>query len=60
MTKQAKKAKGKAASEGDVVAEKDFGDKAQVYDSLQLAHKCILNSVRNIGLLTVMRKDEAQ
>lgn len=46
MTKKAKKAKAKAADEGDVVAAKEAEDKAQVYDSLQLAHKCILNSVR--------------
>lgn len=46
MTKKAKKAKSKAADEGDVVGAKEAGDKAQVYDSLQLAHKCILNSVR--------------
>lgn len=45
MTKKAKKAKSKAADEGDVVGAKEAGDKAQVYDSLQLAHKCILNSV---------------
>ncbi|CAM9095659.1 unnamed protein product, partial [Laminaria digitata] len=44
MTKKAKKAKSKAADEGDVVGAKVAGDKAQVYDSLQLAHKCILNS----------------
>lgn len=44
MTKKAKKAKAKAAEEGDAVAAKEAGDKAQVYDSLQLAHKCILNS----------------
>lgn len=46
MTKKSKKAKAKAADEGDAVAAKEAGDKAQVYDSLQLAHKCILNSVR--------------
>lgn len=47
MTKQAKKVKAKANDEGDVVGAKEAGDKAQVYDSLQLAHKCILNSVRH-------------
>lgn len=45
MTKKAKKAKAKAAEEGDAVAAKEEGDRAQVFDSLQLAHKCILNSV---------------
>eukprot|EP00752_Nemacystus_decipiens_P002463 g2319.t1 len=44
MTKKAKKAKAKAAEEGDAVAAKEAGDRAQVFDSLQLAHKCILNS----------------
>ncbi|CAM9478652.1 unnamed protein product [Pylaiella littoralis] len=44
MTKKAKKAKAKAAEEGDAVGAKEAGDRAQVFDSLQLAHKCILNS----------------
>ena len=49
MTKKAKKAKAKAAEEGDAVAAKEAGDRAQVFDSLQLAHKCILNSVGVFG-----------
>ncbi|CAM9822952.1 unnamed protein product, partial [Hapterophycus canaliculatus] len=44
MTKKAKKEKAKAADEGDAVGAKQAGDRAQVFDSLQLAHKCILNS----------------
>ncbi|CAN0493043.1 unnamed protein product, partial [Ectocarpus sp. 12 AP-2014] len=44
LTKKAKKAKSKAAEEGDAVGAKEAGDRAQVFDSLQLAHKCILNS----------------
>jgi DNA polymerase epsilon subunit 1 len=36
--------KEKDKSIDDAVAHKIAGDKEQVYDSLQLAHKCILNS----------------
>ena len=44
LTKKAKGAKAKAAKEGDVVAKKAAEDSEIVYDSLQIAHKCILNS----------------
>ena len=44
LTKTWKKNKGKAAAAGDAFAEKQAEDKETLYDSLQLAHKCILNS----------------
>ncbi|CAM9091188.1 unnamed protein product, partial [Phaeothamnion confervicola] len=43
-TKCWKRAKAAAESEGDPVARKAAEDKELLYDSLQLAHKCILNS----------------
>lgn len=54
MTKKAKKAKSKAAEEGDAVGAKEAGDRAQVFDSLQLAHKCILNSVSLLLLILLL------
>jgi DNA polymerase epsilon subunit 1 len=39
-----KKWKSKVAAAGDPVTKKDCEDKVVVYDSLQVAHKCILNS----------------
>ena len=44
LTKTWKKNKGKAAASGDALAHKQAEDKETLYDSLQLAHKCILNS----------------
>ena len=39
-----KKWKGKVAAAPDAVSKKECEDKVMVYDSLQVAHKCILNS----------------
>jgi DNA polymerase epsilon subunit 1 len=44
MTKQWKGQAKKASKEGDAIAVKHAKDMALVYDSLQVAHKCILNS----------------
>ena len=44
LTKKWAKASGKAAKEGDELAAQEAKNKKTVYDSLQLAHKCILNS----------------
>jgi len=44
LTKKAKASKSKAENVGDVMAKKEAEDSAIVYDSLQIAHKCILNS----------------
>ena len=44
LTKTWKKAKAAAEAAGDPVARKEAADLETVYDSLQLAHKCILNS----------------
>ena len=44
LTKKWKKATAAAEAAGDAVARKDASDRATVFDSLQLAHKCILNS----------------
>ena len=43
-TKRWKKEIGKAEKSGDAVARKLAEDQSLVYDSLQVAHKCILNS----------------
>ena len=44
LTKKWKKECGKAEKIGDAVATKFAADQSLVYDSLQVAHKCILNS----------------
>ncbi|CAM9417330.1 unnamed protein product, partial [Heterosigma akashiwo] len=44
LTKAAKKEVAKAEAAGGAAAAKVAGDKELLYDSLQLAHKCILNS----------------
>ena len=44
LTKKWKKEKVKAECDGDPVASKMASDKETLFDSLQLAHKCILNS----------------
>ena len=55
LTKTWKKATAAAEAAGDAVARKDASDRATVFDSLQLAHKCILNSFYGY----VMRKARA-
>ena len=44
MTKKSKADKAKAEKNGDAVARKEAEDSEIVFDSLQIAHKCILNS----------------
>ena len=44
LTKTAKKDKDKALKAGDSIAARSASDLETLYDSLQLAHKCILNS----------------
>jgi len=44
LTKRWKKARSKAESEGDASATKKASDKELLFESLQVAHKCILNS----------------
>lgn len=44
LTKVWKNNKSKAMKNGEVITAREAGDKEILYDSLQLAHKCILNS----------------
>jgi DNA polymerase epsilon subunit 1 len=44
LTKVWKTNKAKAMKAGEVIGAREAGDKETLYDSLQLAHKCILNS----------------